>query len=71
MDTASSVSTPKHNSAHVRRFTLAQCPLICHPGGVDGNMKLDPGWVLIVLNFDPIQVIGQNMEGGCFFARLW
>ena len=40
------------------------------------HMKLAPGWVLIRINFDPIQEIGQKVGGGCsfmsgpFFARL-
>ena len=39
------------------------------------HMKLAPGWVLIQVNFDPIQEIGPKVGGGCtlvsgpFFAR--
>ena len=38
--------------------------------------KLTPGWVLIRMNFDPIQEIEPKVGGGCsfvsgrFFARL-
>ena len=34
------------------------------------HAKLAPGWVLIQVNFDPIQEIGPKVEGGPFFARL-
>ena len=30
-------------------------------------MKLAPGWVLIRVNFDPIQEIGPKVGGGCSF----
>ena len=41
------------------------------------HAKLAPGWVLIRVNFDPIQEIGPKVRGGRsfvsgpFFARLW
>jgi len=51
-----------------------QAQVICH-------VKLAPlqlqVWVLIQVNFDPIQEIGPKVgsgcsfEGGLFFARLW
>ena len=40
------------------------------------HVKLAPGWVLIRVNFDPIQEIGpkvgggHSFVGGPFFARL-
>ena len=34
------------------------------------HAKLAPGWVLIWVNFGPIQEIGQKVGGGPFFARL-
>ena len=36
-----------------------------------GHMKLTLGWVLIPVNFDPIQEIGQKVGGGRSFARLY
>ena len=41
------------------------------------HVKLTPEWVLIRVNFDPIQEIGpkvgswRSFEGGCSFTRLW
>ena len=34
------------------------------------HMKLVPGWVLIQVNFDPIQEIGPKIGGVCSFPRL-